>query len=128
MHRFAALARLASYFHKPPAEAPVADRRAYIRFECPGVQAVCQFHPGYRGASWWSPRVEDLSAGGIGLVQERDVPVGTLLAVELANARRSFRGRFLARVVHASPQGDSRRVGIAFVRPLKPEELRAILP
>jgi hypothetical protein len=60
-------------------------------------------------------------------VQDRGVPVGSLLTIELSNAKQSFNRRFIVRVVHVAPQGDSHRVGAAFMRHLKPEELRAIL-
>jgi hypothetical protein len=88
---------------------------------------MCQFHRGSQGASWWSARVQDISTGGVGLVQDRKMLVGSLLTIELSNANKSFNRRYIIRVVHVASQGDSHRVGAAFMRHLKPEELRAIL-
>jgi hypothetical protein len=61
------------------------------------------------------------------LVQDRDVPVGSLLTIELSSANQSFNRRFIIRVVHVGSLGDSYRVGAAFTPHLKPEELLAIL-
>jgi hypothetical protein len=124
MHPLATLARLVLPSRKTHLS---HDRRIHARVLEPDVRAVCQFHRGCQGASWWSARLLDISAGGIGLVQERDVPIGSQLTIELSNATQSFNRRFLIHVVHVGPQGDSRRVGASFVRPLKPEELQALI-
>jgi hypothetical protein len=73
-------------------------------------------------------RVQDISAGGLGILQDRTVPIGTMLVIELSNATRSFSRRVVGRVVHVTPQGETHHVGIMLQQLLEPDTLRAIVP
>jgi hypothetical protein len=54
---------------------------------------------------WWKARVPDISAGGIGLLVKRPIPLGTELLVELSSGRPPAQLRALtARTVHATLQ------------------------
>lgn len=106
----------------------VDDRRASVRFACPGAQATCQYFRRHRGSSWWTCQIADLSESGVGLIHDRPLPVGTLITLELAHPERSFLRRTIARVVHATPTADTFVMGVAFVQPLTPEEVGCLIP
>lgn len=103
------------------------ERRQGVRYPCHPVKATCEYALGRLGTHWWPSQVRDVSATGIGLLQERTAPVGATLMVELAYPERTFYRRYLARVVHAAPQAEGWLVGCRFLYPLSPEDLHALI-
>jgi hypothetical protein len=105
------------------AESP--DRRATERYPV-NIDTTCPF---------LSPVVEDfgpvklrdVSMQGVGLVVNRRIEPGAMLAVVLANPARAFSKTVLVRVAHITPLGGSYLVGGSFVTPLTYQEMSTLV-
>jgi hypothetical protein len=74
----------------------------------------------------WQATVNNISAGGIGLLLQRRFEPGTGLAIELPDA--DFTYTVFVRVIHALAQPNGRwLLGCSFVTPLSEERLNALL-
>ena len=99
------------------------ERRASERYPS-DVEVLCR-PLGANRADAWQARLQDGSAGGVGLVMERRFEVGALLAIDRAGAAPGRSRTLMARVMNVSPQdGGGWRLGVALLRGLSPEELR----
>jgi hypothetical protein len=74
-----------------------------------------------------SGRIKDISVNGLGLLMAQRPEVGTLLAVTLSNATRSFNKTVLVRVQHVTPAQGLFLIGGTFEVPLKYEEWTALV-
>jgi hypothetical protein len=103
----------------------LTDRRAAERFPV-NADASCSF---------LSPVVEDfgrakiqnLSMDGIGLLANRPVEPGRLLAVTLENVAKGFSRTVLVRVVHCTSGMGSYLVGGTFTTPLPYQDLTTLV-
>jgi hypothetical protein len=105
-------------------DAPTLSRRASVRFRCDRTPTRRVFLvESYRTLA---AEVYDLSLGGVGLVCERALDLGTLLFIDLLGMEVA--PEYLARVVHSTPRdGNQYLIGCEFERALTQEELDAIL-
>jgi hypothetical protein len=105
-------------------KAPVTDQREWVRFPC---RARATFQVVRAPAAPAPAEVLNVSASGIGLRAEADVPVGELLSLEL----RSDDGpalTTLACVVRVTAQpGGARVLGCNFIGDLADDDLRALV-
>jgi hypothetical protein len=112
---------------REPAGSAAAERRVWVRYGTDG-EATCRA-PGAANAMGWPGRVRDLSAGGIGLLLRHRFRPGSPLLLELQ--LRGGRRVVAVRVIHATPVAGADApcwlVGCAFVEPLAPGELQALL-
>jgi hypothetical protein len=101
------------------------DRRNWTRFAC-NITATCR-SVAQGQATAWTARVINISANGMGLLIDRDVPTGTLVSADLHGQQwTSF--TILACVVHATVQPDGRHVlGCSFIRELTETDLKALV-
>ncbi|MBY0525268.1 MAG: PilZ domain-containing protein [Gemmataceae bacterium] len=75
-----------------------------------------------------SAPVRDISVGGIGIVFDRRVDLGTLVAIEVLNKRQNFWHLKLLRVVHVTPQGaESWIIGSAFLKQFTDDEFQELI-
>ncbi|HZT81372.1 MAG TPA: PilZ domain-containing protein [Gemmataceae bacterium] len=105
---------------------PGRERRLAVRYPC-GLDTVCNIIdlPGAEVLPAW---VRDLSATGVGLVTTRMFAPGAVVGIELDNPERGLRRRIPARVVYnIECPGDFWLHGCAFVNPLTPEEMAALV-
>jgi hypothetical protein len=110
--------------HKVRPSAP-DDGRNWTRFAC-NVTAVCQTASAEPSAPW-TARLSNISANGMGLLVDHDIPTGTLLSAELRGQQRGSL-TILACVVHATVQPDGQRVvGCNFIRELTEADLKALI-
>jgi hypothetical protein len=72
-------------------------------------------------------RVRDVSMEGVGLLVDRPVAVGALLAVGLANSAKGFAKTVLVRVAHVTPSGGAFLVGGSFLTPLSYQEMTTLV-
>jgi hypothetical protein len=101
-----------------------ADRRAFERFPA-DVEVVCRPLGASRSESWHA-RLQNISTGGVGLLVERRFEAGTMLAIDLAAPAQGRVRSLMARVMHVEVEEDGEwRLGVALLRELTPEELRA---
>jgi hypothetical protein len=102
----------------------VAERRAQARRACvdSGARAVLAS----QGQDLWQASVRDISAGGIGVLLDRRVDPGTVLAIELHNKTQHFWHLKLLRVIHATPQGQHWLVGSAFLKSFTDAEFNSL--
>jgi hypothetical protein len=107
----------------------VVERRAWVRYGT-DLQATCRGSGPLREAGW-PARVQDVSAGGIGLLLRHRFRPGTVLAVELHGASGGCVRVLTVRVVHAAPRTvDSEscwQMGCMLAEPLAEDDLRALL-
>src|SRR5262249_22129791 len=102
------------------------DCRVWIRFPCEADTVVASTTGGE--AERWPATVLNISASGIGLRAGRDFPVNALLSLELSDFGAEPARTVLARVVHATPQGDQEwMIGCAFTDALTDDELQKLL-
>jgi hypothetical protein len=97
----------------PDAGPPAGERRASARRPCNQEIALRPLPAGGREAYWAS--VQNVSAGGVGLLLSHFFPPGTTLALELPGRRAEGLRLIAAKVVHARtrPHGNA-SLGCAF--------------
>jgi hypothetical protein len=104
---------------------PVSERRVHIRYPR-RLELLCQFL-GLTSSDMASATLFDLSLSGAGLHAERPFPVGTTLIIRLHSSTQGWTSH-LARVKHCKEiLPNQYQVGCLFVKPLKPQQLRALL-
>lgn len=81
-----------------------ADRRRASRLPC-RLSAVC-WEEGQTGSTVLRARVQDASAGGVGLLVRRNIPAGTLLCVELRTPTGEVFGSMKCEVANCRPGDD----------------------
>jgi c-di-GMP-binding flagellar brake protein YcgR len=107
---------------RTPAGADPSEQRAYQRYKV-NVHARYVVVPADQDIPPRPANVHDLSATGIGLLTDEDLPAGTLLNAELQGSGKPF--TILACVVRVVPQENGQRlVGCSFIREL-PEAVLA---
>lgn len=74
-----------------------------------------------------SPKIRDVSMNGIGLLVERRVEVGTLLAVGLVNQAKGFARTLIVQVTHVTPATGGFLVGGVFLNPLSYQEMTTLV-
>ena len=105
------------------------ERRAFVRYATDHLTAACRaadvHDPG------WIATVQDISAGGLGLLLRHRVRSGTPLRIELRRTDGSLMREVRVRVVHTAPthiDGDfTWRTGCAFLTELSDDEVRSLL-
>lgn len=105
--------------------ARLSERRTQARlpFVDPGSLSVLTA----LGQDLWRAPVRNISIGGIGMVLDRRVDPGTLLAIELLNQAQQFWHLKLLRVIHATPQdGKNWLIGSAFLKGFSDGEFQAL--
>ena len=101
-----------------------AERRAFERYPA-DVEVLCRPLGASRDDGWHA-RLQDISTGAVGLLLERRFEAGTMLAIDPAAPAPGRARTLMARVMHVSAQaGGEWRLGVALLRELSPEELRA---
>jgi c-di-GMP-binding flagellar brake protein YcgR len=102
------------------------DQRSWSRIECNIRAAYLETnaeHP-----AWHEAQVANISAGGVALLVNRDVPNGTMLTLDLLTSSSERVTTILACVVHISVLPDGARVlGCNFICELSEEHLNALL-
>jgi hypothetical protein len=107
----------------PPAASP--ERRAWARYRR-RLDMLWQFL-GLPADKALPASVLDLSATGVGLLFDHEMAVGALLVVRLPTATEGWASH-LVRVKNCRPaEGGQFHVGCAFPKPLRPEQLGALL-
>ena len=80
------------------------------------------------GHEYWKAALRDISPGGIGLLIDRPVASGSLVAVELFNRAEKYWHLKVTRVVHVTPSASGLWVaGNTFLQRLTDEEFDALL-
>jgi c-di-GMP-binding flagellar brake protein YcgR len=103
-----------------------ADKRSSPRFTA-NLTATVQLTNSY-DLTRWPAKVLNLSAGGIALAVERDIPNGTLLTADLVGANGQTLETILICVVHITTREDgTQRLGCNFIRELEESDLRKLL-
>ena len=103
------------------------ERRLAQRTGCdPG--SGCQIIDPRTGRSW-PAAIRNLSATGVSLIVGRQFEAGELLSIELFHTGRGFSRKFLVQVSHSDIccPDDTWLHGCRFARPLREEELQALL-
>lgn len=72
-------------------------------------------------------QIRDVSMNGVGLILQRRVEVGTLLAVGLVNPAKGFARTIMVQVTHVTPATGGFLVGGAFLTPLTYQEMTALV-
>ena len=72
-------------------------------------------------------RIRDVSMNGVGLIVERRVEVGALLAVGLVNQAKGFARTLLLEVTHVTPATGGFLVGGTFLTPLTYQEMTTLV-
>jgi hypothetical protein len=103
------------------------ERRAWVRLG--SEQEVCCLPAtpsiGAESETAWLAIVQDVSAGGIGLLVRQRFEPGTLLILELSARFDEVTRPLPVRVVHAAQEGKRFwTIGCAFASTLSPEELQ----
>lgn len=101
-----------------------AEQRAYQRYRI-NLQAHYQVIPSDEDIPPRPAPVHDISAMGLGLIVDEDLPAGTLLSVELQGSGKPF--RILACIVRVINQDNGQYlVGCNFIRELTEVDLAAL--
>jgi hypothetical protein len=96
-------------------------RHAWVRVACP-VPASAKVRSG-----WWG-RLRNISSAGLAVRLSRPFELRTLLIIELTHKAKRRTCYLPVKVVHATAEGTRLwLIGCEFVRPLREEELRALL-
>lgn len=99
------------------------DCRAWVRFSC-DLETSCA--PDGSDEAW-PARVMNVAPGGIGLVVPGEVPVGSILRVEMPRGQTGVPRHVLVRVVQTTRQSaQSWLLGCEFTEQLSDEELQAL--
>jgi hypothetical protein len=102
-----------------------SERRAWIRY--PRTLDMLWQFLGVAPREMASAQVFDISATGLGLVADEPFPLETILVVRLPTKTQGWNSH-LVRVKHCQPlETGLFQVGCAFVRPLQPDQLRALV-
>jgi hypothetical protein len=102
------------------------ERRASVRLQS-SAKGCCQSLSIQREAGW-EATVRDISCSGIGLLISRRFEIGTLLAIELAEAAEGPTRLLVARVVRLLPQSEGHwLVGCKLMSSLSEDEVRLLL-
>lgn len=101
------------------------DLRASERFPVNGGTACAFAHPVEEATG--PVKVRDVSMHGVGLIVQRRVEVGSLLAVGLSNPAKGFARTVLVRVAHVTPAGGGFFVGGSFLTPLSYQEMTTLV-
>lgn len=101
------------------------DQRAAERFAVNRGTSCAFAHPVAEVAG--TVRVRDVSMGGVGLLLDRRVEVGSLLVVGLANETKKVSRTVLVRVTHVTPDGGGFLVGGSFLTPLTYQEMTSLV-
>jgi hypothetical protein len=105
---------------------PERERRAVPRRACPDPAALPIVAS--VGKELWSAPIRDISVAGIGLVLDRRVDPGTLVAIELLNKKHNFWHLKLLRVVHVTPHGEEHwLIGTEFLKQFSDDEFQALV-
>jgi hypothetical protein len=92
-----------------------------------GLEAFCRSVAAVKDDPW-PARVQNLSAGSIGLLLTRRFEPGTLLVIELERKTHSLTHTLVARVVHATAQnGGGWMVGCTLANRIAEDDLQALL-
>jgi len=109
----------------PSASDDPDEQRAYQRYRV-NVEAHYEVVPSDVDIPPRPALVSDISATGLGLIVDEDLPAGTLLNTELKGAGKPF--RILACVVRVIDQDNGQKlVGCSFIRELTEADLRGLL-
>lgn len=109
-----------------PARSP-AERRVWDRFAA-WLTVLLQPTTAWASDYWSAARVRRVSAGGLSLHTHRPFVPGVSVRVQPVRLYGTALDLPLLRVIHATPEsGGGWLVGGAFIRPLAPEELAALL-
>jgi hypothetical protein len=82
---------------------------------------------GLTGRDQTPARIVDISAGGVGLVSDRPMPMDSLLVLRLPTTTAGWVS-YLVRVKRCNRQADGAyQVGCAFVKPLSRVQMRVLL-
>ncbi len=112
-------------YDPPPEQATASERRAWARHRR-RLDMLWQLL-GLPADEALPATVFDLSASGVGLLFDHEMAVGALLLVRLPTATQGWASH-LARVKNCRPaEGGKFHVGCAFPKPLRPEQLGALL-
>ncbi len=102
------------------------ERRAAIRHSC-DLDSSCEPLRAERGVLW-PATVVDISTLGVGLRLNRRFEAGSILTVELQSADGKMTRKLLVRVVRViADSAGAWRIGCTLVRPLRDDELQALL-
>jgi c-di-GMP-binding flagellar brake protein YcgR len=102
------------------------DQRSWSRIEC-NIRAA-YLESNADKPAWHEAQVGNISAGGVALIVDRDVPNGMMLTLDLLTSAGEQVTTILACVVHISALPDGRRVlGCNFICELSEEHLTALL-
>jgi len=115
-----------SWFGRAEKERSEKERRDTVRYTIT-LETSCRLLAMVQGES--NPvRVRNISAGGISLVLNNEVPADTLLEIELLNRPQMFLCKLQVRITYRveHPTGDW-IIGGAFTRRLSDEELKLLL-
>lgn len=111
---------------RPPAANPnPPDARAADRFPVNAGTSCAFAHEVVETAG--TALVRDVSMDGVGLLLDRPVVVGAVLAVGLTNPAKGFAKTVLVRVAHVTPATGALLVGGAFLTPLTYQELTTLV-
>jgi c-di-GMP-binding flagellar brake protein YcgR len=106
--------------------ASAEDNRYWERFPC-RVTATCQVVSA-ADPSPWETTVLNISASGMAVRVERDIPPGSLLSAELHGSTGKPTVSILACVVHVlARDGGERILGCNFIRELSEQDLAALV-
>ena len=112
-----------------PARPSALERCAFVRYAADHLTAACR--PADAHDPGWLATVQDISAGGLGLLLRHRFRRGTPLRIELRRADGTLLREVRVRVVYAAPaqvDGDfTWRVGCAFTTELSADELRSLI-
>ena len=72
-------------------------------------------------------KIRDVSMTGVGLLLERRVEIGTLLAVGLVNQAKGFAQTLMVEVTHVTPTAGGFLVGGTFLTPLTYQEMTTLV-
>jgi hypothetical protein len=102
-----------------------SDRRAAERFPV-SAHTSCDFlSPVIE--DFGPVRIKNVSTSGIGLLANRKVEAGQLLAVGLNNPTQKFSKTLMVRVAHVTASSGGFLIGGTFTTPLTYDELRALV-
>ena len=104
-----------------------SDRRDLPRHPR-SLEIVCRPMAGVGDLPRWPAVIEDVSAGGIGLLLSQPLDIGTLLALTWPRPIPGIAPTLTVRVLRVSPQpGGLWRLGCAFATDLNEPQLQALL-